>query len=188
MQLQQQAASNQQAPYHFRQANNGYYVFPTSDKKEADNNDNDKEIGNYLQHLAAFSRGNLSVAQVIWRDSLRVEPDQELTEKQDDEDQAPAGRTIWVTPWENIEQPALPSNAAEKFAFVLHTLLLHNGLPITLLQQLLPLAGSQVMETIYQLAEARLVARQDDVWRVTARGYPVVRGFLQENGYLYDTF
>jgi hypothetical protein len=183
-QFQRMSTLNQAAPYHFRQADNGYHLFST-----AKEDNNSEYTSDYLHHLAAFSRGNLGVAQAIWRDSLRIEPDEALIEQQNgEEDERTSSRTIWVTAWDDLEHPALPSSAADNIAFVLHTLLLHNGLSFELLQQLLPLAGNQVTETVYQLEEAGLVACYDAIWKVTRRGYPVVRRYLISNGYLCDIF
>ncbi|PDV96911.1 hypothetical protein [Candidatus Chloroploca asiatica] len=170
--------------YLFCQADNGAPLFSTG---KEDNNS--EKTSDYLQQLAAFSHGNIGVAQAIWRDSLCIEPDEALREKQnDDEDATLASQVIWVTPWDDLEHPSLPAKASEQVAFVLHTLLLHNGLSFELLQQLLPLAGNQIMETVSQLTEAGLVTYQDKTWKVAARGYPVVRSYLKSNGYLCDAF
>jgi hypothetical protein len=71
---------------------------------------------------------------------------------------------------------------------VLHTLLLHNGLPLELMQQLLPLSPSQVMETLLRLEDCDLAVQADTVWQVAPQGYPAARQFLQGNGYLLDQF
>ena len=70
--------------------------------------------------------------------------------------------------------------------FVLHTLLLHDGLPGQLLSQVLPFPESQTQGSLQSLRVAGVVARDQDRWRVTAAGYPAVRRFLQSEGYLVD--
>jgi predicted transcriptional regulator len=91
-------------------------------------------------------------------------------------------------PWNQIKLPSLPTAAGCDEAFVLQTLLLHNGLAIDILQQLLPMPPNQVLETIYRLEEAELVNQEQTVWLVTPKGYPAVRQFLSTNNYLVDQF
>lgn len=169
----------------FRQSDNGRYVLkPPKTETSAG-----AETSSFLQLLAAHSRGNLGVARAVWLASLQTEPDEKLAEEPPDEG-APGmdGQTVWVLPWSQLSFPALPSGAGRDEAFVLHTLLLHNGLPLELMQRLLPLAPSQVMETLLRLEDSGLAAQVDSVWQVAARGYPAVRQFLQDNGYLIDQF
>ncbi len=81
---------------------------------------------------------------------------------------------------------AVPASTGRDEAFILHTLLLHNGLPLDVLKLLL--SPSQVMMNIYWLEEEGLVGQNDTVWQITAQGYPAARQFLQNNGYLVDQF
>lgn len=169
----------------FRQSDNGHYLFPPPDTDEAENS---VELSNFLQLLAAYSRGNLGVAWSIWQNSLQAEPDESLDEDIAEEDQQLPQQTIWVPPWDHLQQLALPPDVGRDQAFVLHALLLHNGLPPTLLQQLMPLSPSQTAETIFQLKAAELIVVEDEGLRVSPRGYPAVRQFLKSNGYLVDQF
>jgi hypothetical protein len=172
----------------FRQSDNGQYVLPPPDGHDPSGGTSD-----FLQLLAAYSRGVLGVAWAFWRASLRAEPGDEAA-KEAEAEEAGADRptiphqTIWVTPWDQLTRPSLSAGAGRDEAFVLHALLLHNGLTLDVLQQILPLSSSQVMETIFLLEDTALVARHDTVWQVTRLGYPAVRQFLQTNGYLVDQF
>lgn len=169
--------------FRFRQADDGKCVLPNPDLQESAG-----EMSSFLQLLAAFSRGNLGVALAGWRSGLRKEPDEMIAENVDKEDRQFNQETIWVTPWDQLVIPALPGNAGHHEAFVLQSLLLHNGLSLELLQQLLPLAPNLVMETLIRLKELNLTEQRGEIWQVTRLGYPVVREFLQSGGYLVDQF
>lgn len=169
------------SPLFFRLSDNGHYVLPPPEIAEKT-----YEYSNFLQILAAHSRGVFGVAQAIWRVSMQAEPDEKLSEVNENEERNLPHQTVWIIPWNQLKLPALPASAGRDEAFLLHTLLLHNGLPLDLLKLLL--SPSQVMETIYRLEEEGLVGQDDTVWHVTAQGYPAVRQFLQTNGYLVDQF
>lgn len=167
----------------FRQADNGNYVLPPLDNEESP-----EEISSFMQLLAAHSRGILGTASDIWRLSLQAEPDEMLAKDTETEAQNISQQTIWVTPWEQIKHPSLPDGAGQNEAFVLHALLLHSGLPFDLLPQLLPLSPSQTMDTLFQLKDANLVAVENDYLQITSLSYPIVRRFLNDQGYLIDGF
>ncbi|RJP88639.1 MAG: hypothetical protein C4518_10840 [Desulfobacteraceae bacterium] len=167
----------------FRQSDKGHYVLSPPDKADASG-----ETSNFLQLLAAHSRGNFGNALAVWRPSLRSEPDDTLTEKAGTEEPVISGKTIWVTPWHLLKHASLPSGAGQEEMFVLHTLLLHDGLPWQTLQRTLSMPPSQIMETLYRLEEGGLTAFDGSVWRVTPLGYPAVRSFLKTNGFLVDLF
>lgn len=177
------AESASSGPIAFCQADNGQYVLAPPDTE-----DEPAESSDFLHLLAAHSRGILEVARAVWRDSLRAEPEDLAEEGIQDQERKLLQQTIWVTPWEKLSQPSLPPNAGRDEAIVLHTLLLHNGLPFELLPHLLPLSSSQAMETLFRLEECGLVAQQNAEWRVSTLGYPPVRRFLQTSGYLADQF
>ncbi len=167
----------------YRQSNNGHYILPPADPDaEA------IKTSDFLQHLAAFSRGNLGVALAFWRACLRTTPDDGIAEEVEAESESSRQATIWVTPWSQIHQPPVPSSADGDQAFILHALLLHNGLPAALLPRLLPIAPSRVNGLLLQLADAGLVEQVGDVWQVAPLGYPAVRQFLLDDGYLTDEF
>lgn len=169
----------------FRQTDNGKYVIgPPPDQVSPDSSDS--ESSKFLQRLAAHTRGNPGLAWTLWRQSLRSEPD-EVPEKEAEEQKDSAQyTTIWVRPWDRIARLSLPSGAGRDHAFVLHALLLHNGLPANLLSQLLPLSRPEVIQTLYSLEEADILEKKDGIWQVTSLGYPAVRRFLDSEGYLTD--
>ncbi len=168
-------------PLRFLQSDNGRDVLPPPDTEETSG-----ETSNFLKLLAAHSRGICGIAWSIWRANLQSEPDEKSAEKGDDAACRIAKQTVWVTPWLQIAHPCLPSGAGRDEAFVLHTLLLHNGLPLELMQRLLPLSPSQIMETLIRLEESGLAAQVEALWQVTPQGYPAVRQFLQGGDYLVD--
>lgn len=168
-------------PLRFRLSDNGHYVLPPSEQ-----NDASYESSNFLQIIAAHSRGIFGVAQAIWRASMQAEPDEKLSEKDENKDNSIPHWTVWIIPWNQLKLPVIPASTGRDEAFILHTLLLHNGLPLDMLKLLL--SPDQVMTNIYRLEEEGLVAQNDTVWKVTAQAYPVVRQFLQNNGYMVDQF
>ncbi|MFH1217209.1 MAG: hypothetical protein V1706_11975 [Pseudomonadota bacterium] len=167
----------------FRQSNNGRYVLPGPDGDETSD-----ESSDFLQFLAAHSRGIFGVAWSVWRAALRIDPDVKMHGRDDAEGRNATHQTVWVTPWNQLILPSLPSGAGRNEAFVLHALLLHNGLSLDILQQLLSLAPNQVFETVSRLDEAGLVHHDKAIWQVTSLGYPAVRQFLYANSYLVDHF
>jgi hypothetical protein len=147
-----------------------------------------EKITDFLQRLAAFSRGNPGVAYAIWRYSLRLAQNKEVQEKTQ-EAAANDGfhRTIWVEPWSLLNLPSLPTlDRRDRALFVLHTLLLHDGLPGKLLAQILPFPESQTQGSLQSLRVAGVVTCDQDIWRVAAAAYPGVREFLRYEGYLVD--
>jgi hypothetical protein len=169
------------SPLLFRLSDNGHYVLPAAEIGEKSN-----EYSKFLQILAAHSRGIYGVALAIWRTSMQAEPDEKLSEEDENKNNNIPPQTVWIIPWNQLKLPVVPANIRQGATFILHALLLHNGLPFDLLKLLL--ATNQVVENIYWLEEEGLVAQNDTVWKVTAQGYPAARQFLQKNGYLIDQF
>ncbi len=167
----------------FCQSDTGHYVLPPPDPDQESHGSS-----NFLQLLAAHSRGIPGVAWAGWRASLRKEQEGAQAEKALAENHVDLRRTIWVTPWDQLKKPAVPGVSRHDEAVVLHTLLLHNGLTLELMRRILPLLPNRVAETVARLQEAGLVAQDGATWRVTPLGYPPVRQFLQDVGYLADQF
>lgn len=167
----------------FCQSDTGHYVLPPPDVDQET-----YESSNFLQLLAAHSRGIPGIAWAGWRASLCKEQEGTQAEKALVENQVDLRRTIWVTPWDQLKKPAVPGVSRHDEAVVLHTLLLHNGLTLELMRQILPLLPTRVTETVAHLQEAGLVAQDGAAWRVTPLGYPPARQFLQDVGYLVDQF
>jgi hypothetical protein len=172
-------------PLLFRQANNGKYVLPPP----AGTVDAPVSHSDFLQHLAAHSRGIPGIAWAIWRASLRARPAADTAAGET----AAADRhsphpTLWITPWDHLNQPELPTHLGRNHAFVLHALLLHNGLATEWLARLLPLSLDRVLEALALLQDADVLEQTGEIWRVAPRGYPVIRKFLENEHYLIDDF
>ena len=169
----------------FRQADSGAYVLPPpADMIE----DKSIKTSEFLPILAAHGRGIPGIAHAIWRASLRTTPDETLSDTAANEDSANQCSTVWVTPWHQIRQPTPTSALLREQATLLHTLLLHAGLTRATLAPLLPLALSSAEAALARLEDAELVIRHEDEWRISPMGYPIVRRFLRDDGYLIDGF
>ncbi len=107
----------------YRQSDNGKFVILPKDQKQ-----NSREMSNFLQSLAAYSRGNPGVAWEYWRTSPRLEPDKIIEEDDDKQNDDLSEITIWITPWNQIKKPTLPPGSINEKIIILHTLLIHNGL------------------------------------------------------------
>ena len=174
----------------FANAYDGSLVLRSAD----DDADDSADI--FLQSLAAHSRGIVGVAHATWRHSLRNRPASEgeaegkdEAEEADGEEQVLAqADTFWVTPWNRLELPTLPQEARHEHAFVLHALLLHNGVDAEVLAELLPMSEMHQSEILHLLEDAQLVETREDHWYVGALGYPAVRAFLRDGEFLVDDF
>lgn len=180
-------ANPRRSRYIFRQSNDGRFVLPPAFDVQFSNG---KPLASrsYAQRLAAHSRGIAGVALDYWRSSLSARPDEAAAPGVKDDAEETGHFTIWVTPWDEIRQPSLPADAGHDHAFLLHALLLHSGLSADVLTRILPFSLSRVVQMLYQLEDAELVAAEDAVWSVSGRGYPPVHAFLEREGYLVDAF
>jgi len=166
----------------FRQSDDGTYLFPPGDAAG-------RSVVSpaFWRHLAAYSRGNAGVASACWERALRTVPEDDL-----DGDVSPSQQernpTVWVTPWGDLEVPVLPGDTGELSLFVLHALLIHNGLDADTLAEILPTDRTGVIETLLFLREAEVVHDHDGEWRVAPAGYPAVRKALDANDYMCDPF
>lgn len=180
------AEGAEKPPLVFRQAPSGKYVLPPSVESPDETAVVDRD---FPSRLAVYSRGIPGIARTLWRASLRTRPDAETpAEESASDDSKPSYQTLWITPWNDLKKPTLPAHAGRDHAFVLHTLLLHNGLTAEWLEQLLPLSPDQVIETLWLLQDADLLEQVGEVWQVSPSGYPIVRKFLEGNGYFVDDF
>jgi hypothetical protein len=172
----------------FRQSDNGRVILSSASKDAAAEN---SDQAPYFRDLAAFSYGIPGVALAYWRASLQTEPDTLDLEKNTDETidgQSTSHSTVWVKPWINIEKPGLPKKAWHHHAFILHSLLLHDTLDMDILAKLLPVRQPQIDQMLYDLSDNGVIECVDDQWRVSPKGYPVVRAFLKNEGFLTDDF
>ncbi len=169
----------------FRQADNGKYVLSPPANAVGDE---PAETSDFLRILAAHSRGIPGIAHAIWRANLRTAPDETLSEATTNAEQADRRSTVWVEPWRQIRQTTPASGLLREYAAPLHTLLLHAGLTGSVLNQLLPLATTSVEATLACLEAAGLVMQRESEWLISPAGYPAIRQFLREDGYLTDGF
>ncbi len=171
----------------FRQIDNGQYIIPPVPMAGEDSEGKAK-ITDFLPRLAAYSRGIPGVAHIIWRYSLRLaEIQKKPLDKTEDAPEMAFHQIIWVKPWPELTLPAIPTlDRREGDLFVLHSLLLHNGLTSDLLAQILPYSETQIKGILQVLQAAGIVINDEDIWRVAASAYPAVREFLQNEGYLVD--
>ena len=178
------AVSSTLGPLHFRESDSSRDILLTSGAEKTAAS----ETSPFLKQLAAHSRGILGVAWMYWRTSLCSVPNEKLESDPQARkaDYSLAQNTIWLRA--GLKQLEIPPGPNQEIAFVLHCLLLHNGLPVEVLVELLPLSREVVITTLHLLASASLVEAHNKTWRVSALGYPVVRQFLKSNGYMVDLF
>lgn len=159
---------------------------PSGSKEGTDSED-------FLSRAAAHSRGIPGVAHALWRRGLRFDSKTEEAEQDADEKNTPervhdASRPqrIGVMPWRKLELPRVPAADRTRTAFLLHALLLHDGLSMPLLEELYRCLLASPAEMLQELCAAGVVAEEQGWWRVTALGYPAARQFLREEEYLVD--
>lgn len=181
--LQELASRAERFRVVFRQTDNGHFVLPPAVSRESGETG---EVTDYLQHLAAFSRGIPGVAWVTWRYSLQYENDEAAQVKAQENAEQERRLTMWVKTWSQLNLPELPRPVTQPHLFVLHALLLHGGLTPQGLAQVLPLSAAEVTESIHRLRPGGLIETAGDRYQVTAMSYPIVRKVLSQEGYLVD--
>jgi len=60
-------------------------------------------------------------------------------------------------------------------AYVLHTLLVHDGMSSAVLPKLLPFRATQIFKTLSDLREQQLAFEEDGAWRVAPKHYAAIR-------------
>ncbi|EXI78311.1 MAG: hypothetical protein AW10_03155 [Candidatus Accumulibacter appositus] len=165
----------------------------------------DSKVSPEVNQLAVHSRGNIGVAWTAWRALLRSLPEQERpaepkpeSKKHEQSDEAEraaqgaqadddfAAETVWVSA--SLQEPPLPAEKGEGMAFILHALLLHNGLPVSVLPELLPQPEHRIASHLLQLQALGVVDLAGGRWQISASAYSVVREFLRRRGFLRDEF
>lgn len=175
----------------FRHPEDGRYVLPPLPENEDEKGKTPRSSG-YLQHLAAWSRGIPGIALALWRKSLRIEwkraGENGGGATEETGQRSAPDSTVWIAPWEAEGRPGLPAETDRDLAFAAHALLLHNGLPGEILTRILPLSPSRTRQALSLLEDCGAAAETEGIWRITALGYPAVREFLKNEGYLTDRF
>jgi hypothetical protein len=141
-----------------------------------------ESISRLFTPLAAYSRGIAGVALSIWRSSLRRTPQKTGAGSKGTD---PAD-VIRVKPLGEVALPSVPSLDRPAGAFVLLTILIHNGLPEKVLDKLLPVGADQITKALLRLRSAGVVEQRNTVWRVAPLAYPAVRSYLRDENYLTD--
>ncbi len=141
----------------------------------------------YFQAIAALSRGIPSVASALWRKCL-CDGEDKQTQDGSAAGSSYLGVSIRVRALERLSLPSLDASASTREAVVLHTLLLHAGLSVSILLRLVPCPPAEVMETLSVLCDAGLVSNVDGSWSVPPLAYPQVRAFLKAETLLIDAF
>lgn len=173
----------------FRHIKSGQAAFATSTDAAASSPDSDDEVKDFFYYLASYSRGIPGIAWTVWRYALRNVPDDNTSVTEDaDSSEMQHERTIWILPWEQLTLPQHPEPMKRIYTLVLHALLLHHGLTVPILTQILPYSSSEITQALLTLTEAKLVEHEEECWYVSASGYSTVRQFLKDEGYLTDQF
>ncbi|MGY6277830.1 hypothetical protein [Methylomonas sp. MgM2] len=158
----------------FKNAGNGKII--TLDSPGAE-----PETSPELSQIAVYCRGNVGLARMYWRERLKAEP-----ESQDQNPPHSEARSVWVA--DMPKEPVLPGNKDEDMAFILHALLLHNGLSEDILTRLLPLSHHRIVSLLLCLKDMGIVCLRHECWQITALGYIPVRDYLRSRDYMPDGF
>lgn len=169
-------------PVVFREASNGKTLL----EPFAPDSTPSSTASAYLKNLAARSRGNPRVAWSIWRRALLAAKDNAVEKKAQEEAKEDVGYTLWVRPWEQMHLPDLAGSAKSLDGILLYTLLLHGGLARHFLIDLLPFSPGQLLDRLHKLRVAGVLEESGEVWGPTPAGYPAIRRFLEEEGFLVD--
>jgi hypothetical protein len=189
--LRQLASSRLQKPVAFCRTDTGEPVIPLEPEHGEDSfssdNGGDKSSA-FMNELAAHSFGIPGIALSIWKTALKKEPEKTLVDKLGVDTATDVKSTIWVLPWDKLDPPVIPSEINPESAILLHNLLLHNGLSQSMAEEMLPFSNHGVTRMAMVLKDAGLMVENDGLWQVSPRGYPVVRRYLDGEGYLTDRF
>jgi len=139
----------------------------------------------FTKQLAGYAMGLPVICWHIWRNSLRVHPEENF-QIQNGEGEESHAYTIWVMPWDQVSLPSLPKQLTGSHKMVLHTIQLHNGLPHDILYQLLNLSSRQLRLTLDELTHHGILHKVSDHYQVTPNSYPKIRRILDKSGYLVD--
>jgi hypothetical protein len=87
---------------------------------------------------------------------------------------------LMAQPAPSDSAPDLASQIKElsAHAYVLHTLLVHDGVKASVLPQLLPFRTTEVLKTLADLREQKLAFEKDGTWRVAPEHYASIRRHL----------
>lgn len=146
------------------------------------------EISPELSQLAVYCRGNFGLARRYWRERLKAEPEQQNMDDGTEQTmpQPVQEDCVWVA--DVPQEPVLPGEKEEHMAFIMHVLLLHNGLAEAVLPELLPMPHHRIMSLLLRLKTVGILTEQNGIWRITAKGYISAREYLHARDYVLDGF
>ncbi|MBM4071223.1 MAG: hypothetical protein FJ271_20145 [Planctomycetes bacterium] len=128
--------------YLVRTAWNGEVVYPVqleegagSANSGAEDKDPPYKGAHLFQKLAAMSRGIPDVALALWRKCLGEGKPEDIQEGR--KSGAPLTPIRVLSP-ESLVLPSIPAGVSTREAIILHTLLLHAGLPLSILSRVVP--------------------------------------------------
>ncbi|WP_372985877.1 hypothetical protein [Marinobacter sp.] len=184
--LEYLASSRGQRPITARMTNDGLYVLPVENPPDVGR----RKHSGFLRDLATASRGIPGVALSIWQHSLRARPEDDMEAAEGGGEQKSQGRSCWVVPLDQLSLPAMPKSADRAIGFVLHALLLHDGLDDERIALVTGIRQPELQLALARLARADVVffGEASGRWHVTPLGYPTVRRHLQGWGYPVDAF
>lgn len=146
----------------------------------------------FLEYLAAFSRGNPGIAWWVWRKHLLLAADEDANEFVKQMAAADGCITIWIPRHEALETE-LPLASSKHIhineAFILHTMLLHNTVPADLFPELLPLTATEIHSSLQVLQDDKLIELNpnNSSWAVSLGAYQGVYKLLRRNGFLVSS-
>ncbi len=180
------ARSKRDEPITARMADDGRWVLPMASPSAEDK----RKRSGFLREVANTARGIPGVALAIWQRSLRARPDEHMEESELSESSSGQSTPCWVVPFDQISLPTLPQSRDRSIGFVLHGLLLHDGLADERLARVTGMGLPELRLVLARLARADVIRCDSDTgqWRITALGYPTVRRHLQSWGYPVDAF
>jgi len=161
-------------PLVFRQSDNGRYLWPPADTASV-------PLSDFVRKLSIHSRGIPGVAWATWRRSLvgtARDPRRVGTQG--------GSTTVLVRPWGDLRDLIVPADAPHDAGLVLHALLVHSGLPLTLLPLVTPLPEDEIAAVVSRLEAAELITSAGDRYQVSALGYPSVRQLVASRGFVTD--
>lgn len=192
-------AEKMHRPTVFRQADNGSLVLPLemTGKGQLKPESFGKEKLNahfpsiFLKKLAVESRGIPLVAWSIWRNSLKLAPDEDVADMAKevaDKDvvASASAKTIWVKAFEDVETPQIPADIGQPAAFLLMYLLQHDGLSSDAIFDLLNFEKDRLIGLLTRLQNSGIIVNENELWRASWQGYPAIRRFLAEQDHLQD--
>ncbi|WP_139839803.1 hypothetical protein [Oceanibacterium hippocampi] len=149
----------------------------------------DNHTSDELIRLAAHCRGNPGTARSYWRARLRAEPETEAR-SEDSETSRPDGTddSATVVVWVSADLPEPSLKLDEDTILFLHALLLHNGLTVEALNEVLPMPLFRSNAIAERLRSLDLLERRQGRWIVSALGYTLTREWLRTRDFLIDDF